>query len=609
MQKFKFIMETLRVTQGYGINSNGSIYYDSFSHAGSYALDLGGENGTTNSWMYAPCDIIVKRHYRGLSGYNAVWFETINEVMCADGKARKLVLLCIHANDSVISELGITVGKTFNQGDKFYREGSGGGVHSHVHIEVGLAPFREGGWYESEYIDNSNGKNVWIINDKLMPNEVFIVGDDVVISNDGGYSWVKESEFNNMNNNVIYGVDISSHQSKNAVESIIKKGKASFIITRNSYGSYTPDKNLYDFMEDINSTTIKNSAYVASYAKDEKDAIEEANFLVEMVKKYNNEPELPLFFDWEYFSADYIEEIFGIKATKDLVQKITVAFCERIKELGYEAGVYSNLDFIQRFYTKDFWEAHPDYKLWYARPGLSKPDKECFIWQYASNNGLNDFGYDGDIDKNILYGEFSGEIDPMKPLSKDPIRMYIGFASSGDIHTLVVKINGLGISTTIKNGYIITSEASSGDQCYIMMECNRLGVPYKIYEENGEESYMRIKIGFASSGDIWTIEKKLKELNITDYIVENGYITTNSEITYGDFEQIKKLCDSLSIPCVEFSEKENCEDLKNKIKELNEEIYNLKLALRSANDNIFELEKENEILEEKVNNAISILNS
>lgn len=309
MQKFKFMMETLRITQGYGRNSDGSVNYSSFSHAGSYALDLGGESGATNSWMYAPCDIVVKRHYRGLSGYNAVWFETINEVMCADGIARKLVLLCIHANDNVISELGIAVGKTFNQGDKFYREGSGGGVNSHVHIEVGLAPFTEGGWYESDYIDNSNGKNVWIINNKLIPNEVFVVGDDVVISNDGGYSWTRESEIN-------------------------------------------------------------------------------------------------------------------------------------------------------------------------------KPEVKA----------------------------------------------------------------------------------------------------------------MRLKIGFASSGDIWTIEKKLEELCISDYTEKDGYIVTNISLSAGDVLTMQNLCSSLGVPCVEYiEEEESCEELKAKIKELNGEI--------------FELEKENKFLTEKINNVISILNS
>lgn len=286
----------------------------------------------------------------------------------------------------------------------------------------------------------------------------------------------------------MYGVDISAHQAADTVKQIAAKGKAAFVITRNSCGSYTPDSDLAAFMADINKYGLKNSAYVASYAKDEAEAVEEADFLVSLVKKYGNRPELPLFFDWEYFSADYIKKQFGIIATKELVQKITAAFCERIKEHGYTAGVYCNLDFMQRFYTPEFWTAHPDYKLWYARPGLAQPDKDCYLWQYASNNGLDDFGYNGNIDKNILYGEYVEEIEPMKPLSSEPVRMYIGFASPGDIHTLTVKLEGLGIPVEEKDGYIITGYMSGGDQCYIMTDCHRLGIPYEIYEEpEGED--------------------------------------------------------------------------------------------------------------------------
>ena len=286
----------------------------------------------------------------------------------------------------------------------------------------------------------------------------------------------------------MYGVDISAHQAADTVKQLAAKGKASFVITRNSCGSYTPDSDLAAFMADINRYGLKNSAYVASYAKDEAEAAEEADFLVSLVEKYGNRPELPLFFDWEYFSADYIKKQFGIVATKDLVQKITAAFCERIKEHGYAAGVYCNLDFMQRFYTPEFWAAHPDYNLWYARPGLAQPDKDCYLWQYASNNGLDDFGYNGDIDKNILYGEYVEEIEPMKPLSSEPVRMYIGFASPGDIHTLTVKLEGLGIPVEEKDGYIITGYMSGGDQCYIMTDCHRLGILYEIYEEQEEES-------------------------------------------------------------------------------------------------------------------------
>ena len=282
---------------------------------------------------------------------------------------------------------------------------------------------------------------------------------------------------------MIYGNDISHHQSEKAVREIAAGGKSDFIIVRATIGSYTVDKKLDIFERDIKDSGLKNSYYCASYSASREDAVAEAEFLVKTLEKYENKPELAVFFDWEYFSANYIKEQFGTDTTPQLVQGVTEAFCERIKALGYTAGVYLNKDYWDRFYTDAFFRMHPDYKIWYARPGYSKPDKPCDIWQYGSDNGA-DFGYTGgDLDKNILMGDYLVEIEPMKPLSDQLIRMKIGYASAGDIKKLVMKIEGLGIACETADGYIITGPVSRGDQCYIMVDCNALGIPYEIYTE------------------------------------------------------------------------------------------------------------------------------
>lgn len=291
----------------------------------------------------------------------------------------------------------------------------------------------------------------------------------------------------------IYGVDISKHQTSQTVKEIKRGGKAEFVIVRAAIGSEIKDQKFDAFTKDIKDLGLKNGYYCASYAKNEQEAIAEADFMTSLIKRDNNYTELPVFFDWEYFSADYIKHNFGIIADKKLIQSVTVAFCERIKQAGYIAGVYANKDFLNRFYTEEFWRNHPDYKLWYARPGYSKPDKPCYLWQYASNNG-NDFGYTGgNIDKNILMENYIEEVKPMKPLSSEPCRMYIGFASQGDIKKLVSKINGLGINTEVNDGYITTGYASAGDQCYIMLDCNTLGIPYEIYNADTEELQKEIE--------------------------------------------------------------------------------------------------------------------
>lgn len=191
MQNVIFPMKIMRIAQGYGLEVDG-VAASTYSHTGSYALDLGGTD-TGAEYLYAPCDVTVMRHYRG-TGYNAVWYQSNSEVMCADGVARQLVFLLLHANDNVITELGITVGKTFLQGEKFYKEGTGGGVATHAHLEVGLAPFSGTGWYQSDYVGDYNGAKVWIINNKLIPSQIFFLDDSITVKDGYGYNWKYLSE-------------------------------------------------------------------------------------------------------------------------------------------------------------------------------------------------------------------------------------------------------------------------------------------------------------------------------------------------------------------------------------------------------------------------------
>ena len=54
--------------------------------------------------------------------------------------------------------------------------------------------------------------------------------------------------------------------------------------------------------------------------------------------------------------------------------------------------------------TKDYFEKHPQFYIWYARPGYATPGRECYLWQYDSDIGL-EYGVDEPLDKNGLLGE------------------------------------------------------------------------------------------------------------------------------------------------------------------------------------------------------------
>lgn len=275
-------------------------------------------------------------------------------------------------------------------------------------------------------------------------------------------------------------LDISKHQG-----GINLKGLTGVdgVIYRRCIGSSSLDP----YFDSFCSQKEPIGLYVRSYAKDTAEAVGEANYICNVAESKGLK-NIAIFFDWEYFSATYIKNKFGINAAPALVQALTVAFCETVIKRGFKTGVYFNKDYLDRFYTKSFFEKHTDYLKWYARPGLASPDYECDLWQYASNEGA-EFGYSGSVDKNIMYTDFTGAANPqpMKPISSQPVRLKIGYASRGDIQKLKAKIEGLGIACEVAEGYIITLEVSAGDQCYILTDCNNLGVPCVEYKEEKPE--------------------------------------------------------------------------------------------------------------------------
>lgn len=97
---------------------------------------------------------------------------------------------------------------------------------------------------------------------------------------------------------------------------------------------------------------------------------------------------------------------------------------------------------------------------------------------------------DSNLDKlakaevNVIAAHYGlQKTESVKPLSETTCRLYIGYASSGDINSICSLVNGLGIKTEVVNGYITTGLASKGDQTTILNKCKELGVPCVVYKE------------------------------------------------------------------------------------------------------------------------------
>lgn len=167
------------------------------SHVGIYANDFGGISGSSDCYLLAPFDCMVKAIRKtGNNGDpdNTVFFESIWPVQTAKfGIQNKVSFTCTHMDTSDLNELGIAVGNVYHQGDIIYKEGRAGlGADGarHIHMLQALGGFNGPDtlspsrvldgvkWYNLE----GKAKDVYIINaaEQVPVYNVFYAGCEVV---------------------------------------------------------------------------------------------------------------------------------------------------------------------------------------------------------------------------------------------------------------------------------------------------------------------------------------------------------------------------------------------------------------------------------------------
>lgn len=210
----------------------------------------------------------------------------------------------------------------------------------------------------------------------------------------------------------IKGIDISSYQS-NIDWVKAKADGVEFAIIRAGYGSTISqkDKEFENHIKGALSAGVKVGIYWFGYAYNKDTATTEANVCDQVIRPYKDKIELPVFYDWEYDSERYIKGL-GITPTKDLVTTTTIAFMDRIKELGYKTGYYTNWDYLSRLYN---YNKLKSYDLWMASYSSTRPTQyNCSLQQYSASGRVS--GIYGNVDMNWLYKDYSSkETKPSAP--------------------------------------------------------------------------------------------------------------------------------------------------------------------------------------------------
>lgn len=184
------------------------------------------------------------------------------------------------------------------------------------------------------------------------------------------------------------GIDISYCQKGFNLE-WAKNAGVEFVIMRAGIAK-SVDTELKNHLTACEKLEMPYGFYWYSRAFDTVQAIAEAKACIQTIK--DTTPSYPIFYDIE--EKDQID-----KLTKQQRTDIICAFCEKIKEAGYTAGVYINPSWMENYVDKtkligkyEIWLAH-----WTENP--NKPSNYKYgqvMWQWGLDK-INGWGVDGDI--------------------------------------------------------------------------------------------------------------------------------------------------------------------------------------------------------------------
>ena len=192
---------------------------------------------------------------------------------------------------------------------------------------------------------------------------------------------------------MIKGIDISEFQTVTDWNKVKASG-VKFAIIRTGFGVRYTDEQFTANMKGAIAAGIPVGAYHFSYALNAAGAKAEAERVVQLLAPYKAHITLPVYFDFEYDTVEYAKKQ-GVTLGKQAFNDHSVAFCEAIQAAGYRAGVYYNLDYLDRLVDMN---RIGKYSLWFAQYNSYAQSSGWDVWQYSSSGSVP--GISGRVDMN-----------------------------------------------------------------------------------------------------------------------------------------------------------------------------------------------------------------
>lgn len=212
----------------------------------------------------------------------------------------------------------------------------------------------------------------------------------------------RQSDFSEADGRICYpgaltGIDVSEHQQQ-IDWTAVKNDGIDFAIIRmgfrgSSEGGLFVDECFYDNLNGAKAAGLGVGAYFYSQANSVEEAEEEAEYVLAALSGYTLDH--PVFYDWEE-GTPRSARLEGVTMLD--VTEFANAFCKRIEEAGYEAGVYFN----QRYgYSMKLYDLK-DYAYWLAEfDDAMSFGFDVDYWQYTYQGVVD--GISTTVDLDLYY--------------------------------------------------------------------------------------------------------------------------------------------------------------------------------------------------------------
>lgn len=204
--------------------------------------------------------------------------------------------------------------------------------------------------------------------------------------------------------NVIFGIDVSEHNGVINWDKVKESGKVGFAMLRAGYGKGVIDKQFQRNASECNRLDIPIGVYWFSYAKNAKEAENEAEYCLSAISKYKID--YPVAFDFEDDSVRNCQKCGISIAGKEFATMLALNFLSVIRNAGYKPANYTNPAYLNQYFDIG---RLSDYDLWLAKwPSNPNPEKRPsnnpHIWQYSSTGSVP--GIITHVDMNVCYVDY-----------------------------------------------------------------------------------------------------------------------------------------------------------------------------------------------------------